>query len=96
MLVDSDRDEEGEDDLVTSVGLGGHRGSGVGQMDRFAWFFGDQSFFGEAVDDPGDGDMRDSHALGEVADACGPGLLDELCDRFDIVLGGLVAMCGSR
>jgi len=61
-------------------------------VDGFAGVFGDEALAGEAVDDAGDGDMGDSHALGECADAGGALVFDELRDGFDIVLGGFVAV----
>ena len=94
-FFDTDREEEREHDLVTLTALVREGLSRFGQEDRFAWFFGEQAFFSEAVDDSSDGDMGDSHAVGEIPNAGGAGLFDELGDCFGVVLGCLVAVRGA-
>ena len=79
-IIDAYGEEESENNLVALLGSMGHFLAGGGQEDWLAGLFGDEPFFGEAGDDPGDCDMAHAHNFSEIADACLIAFFDELGD----------------
>ena len=93
---DADGEEEGEDDLVALARFGRKAPALGRQRDGFVRLRRDEVLVLQSSDDARDGDVADAHHPGEVADAGLAALFDELRNGFDVILGGFIAMRGSR
>ncbi len=83
------REQESEDRFVSLPGVGGQSLTGRSEPDWPVRLGLDQARLLQAGDDAGDRDVRDAHVGGKVLDAALALAVDEVGDRFDVVLGGL-------